>query len=102
MILIPWSWLYEEFSYPFVVMLWSFNMFSSTIPVFIHSGSLNSKLNSVPEVQVTSLLPLLRAPDLKQLTSTTVPGTTGNCVVVLIAFIHSAFSPVQLTVDMSY
>ena len=92
----------EEFRYPFVVMPWSFNMSAPTIPVFIHSGSLNSKLNSVTEVQVTSLLPLLRALDSKQFTSTTVPGTTGKCVVVLIAILHSAFSPVQLTVDMSY
>ena len=90
----------KEFRHLFVA--WSFNMSASTIPVFIHSGSLYSNLNSVPEVQVTSLLPLLSALDSTQFTSTTVPGTTRNCVVVLIAVLHSAFSPVQLTVDMSY
>ena len=52
-------------------------------------------MNSVSDVQVTLLLPLLRAPELEQLTLTTVPGTTGNFVVVLRVLLHSAFSPVQ-------
>ena len=77
-------------------------MFASLIPGLIHSGSLNSKLYSVPEMQVTSLLPFLRALDSKHFTFTTVSGTTGNSVVVLIVVVHSAFSPVQLTVDISY
>ena len=29
------------------------------------------------------------------MTSTTVPGSTGNCVVVSIVLVHSVFSPVQ-------
>ena len=29
------------------------------------------------------------------MTSTTVPGFTGNCVVVSIVLVHSVFSPVQ-------
>ena len=59
-------------------------------------------VNSVPEVQVTLLLPLLRASESEQVTSTTVPGTTGNCVVVLIVLFHSAFSPVQIPVECRY
>ena len=59
-------------------------------------------VNSVPEVQVTLLLPLLRASESEQVTSTTVPETTGNCVSVCIVLSHSAFSPVQPTVDIPY
>ena len=51
-------------------------------------------MNSVSEVQVTLLLPLLRA-ESEQVTSTTVPGFTGNCAVVSIVPVHSVFSPVQ-------
>ena len=54
-------------------------------------------MNSVSDEHVTSLLPFLTASDPEQLTLTTVPGTTGNCVVVLIVPVHSAFSPVQPT-----
>ena len=54
----------------------------------------------VPVTQVTLLLPLLRAPDSEQVTSTTVPGTTGNCVVDLIVLFHSALSLVQFTVKV--
>ena len=53
------------------------------------------KVKIVPVVQVTSLLPSLTAAENKQLTSTTVPCFTGNCVVVLIVLVHSVFSPVQ-------
>ena len=69
---------YKEFSNPFVAMLLLFSMLTVSLPGFKHSGSLNWKLNSVPEVQVTSLFPLLRAPESEHVTSTTVPGITGN------------------------
>ena len=49
----------------------------------------------VPVVQVTSLLPSLTASEFEHVTSTTVPGFTGNCVVVFIVLVHSVFSPVQ-------
>ena len=58
-------------------------------------------VNSVAEVQVTLLLPLLRASESEQVTSTTVSGSTGNCVSVCIVLSHSAFSPVQPSVDIS-
>ena len=46
-------------------------------------------------VQVTSLLPVFIAPVSEHVTSTTVPGFTGNCVVVSSVLIHSVLSPVQ-------
>ena len=57
-------------------------------------GSLE-KVKTVPKVQVTSLSPSLTASELEHVTSTTVPGLTGNCVVVSIVLVHSVFSPVQ-------
>ena len=57
------------------------------------------KVKIVPVVQVTSLLPSLTAAENEQLTSTTVPGFTGNCVVVFIMLVHSVFSPVQSGAD---
>ena len=56
-----------------------------------HVGSVK-KVKIVPVAQVTSLLPSW---DNKHVTSTTVPGLTGNCVVVFIVLVHSVFSPVQ-------
>ena len=53
------------------------------------------KVKSVPAVQVTSLLPLLTVSESEHVTSTTVPGSTGNCVVVSSVLVHSVFSPVQ-------
>ena len=47
-------------------------------------------------MQVTSLLPSFTASGLEHVTSTTVPGSTGNCVDVFIVLVHSVFSPVQL------
>ena len=64
------------------------------LPRLKQLGSLK-KVNSVPAVQVTSLLPLLRAPGAEQVTSTTVPGSTGNSAAVSIVLVHSAFSPVH-------
>ena len=52
-------------------------------------------MKSVPVLQVTSLLPLLTASEVEQVTSTTVPGFTGNCVVVFIVLVHSVFSLVH-------
>ena len=49
----------------------------------------------MPVIHVTSLLPSLTASECKQVTSTTVPGFTGNCVVVFIVLVHAFFSPVQ-------
>ena len=49
----------------------------------------------VPVTQVTLLLLLPSASECKHVTSTTVPGFTGNCVVVSIVLVHSVFSPVQ-------
>ena len=54
------------------------------------------KVKSVLIVQVTRLLPSLTASELEHVTSTTVPGSTGNCVVVSIVLVHSVFSPVQI------
>ena len=64
----------------------------------LHSATRGSlvKVNSVPAVQVTWLLPSLTASELEQVTSTTVPVSTGNCVVVLIVPVHSVFSPVHI------
>ena len=49
-------------------------------------------------MQVTSLLPVFIAPVSEHVTSTTVPGFTGNCVVVSSMLVHSGFSPVQTDV----
>ena len=46
-------------------------------------------------VQVTSLLPKFSNPESVHVMSTTVPVSTGNCVVVLNVLVHSVFSPVQ-------
>ena len=53
----------------------------------------------VPDVQVTSLLPLFSASEYKQVTSTTVPESTGNVVVVVvfIVSVQSVFSPVHIS-----
>ena len=66
--------------------------------MFEQSGS-STKEKSVPVIplQVTSLLPCWRAPGLEHEISTTVPGCTGNSVVVSIVLVHPAFSPVQIT-----
>ena len=53
-------------------------------------------MKSVPDTQVTWLLPSLTSSESKHVTSTTVPGFTGNCVVVSIVLVHSVFSPVQI------
>ena len=53
-------------------------------------------MKSVPAVQVTALLPALTISESEHVTSTTVPGFTGNCVVVFIVLVHSVFSPVQI------
>ena len=58
------------------------------------------KVKSVLVVQVTSLLPILTCSVLEQVTSTTVPGSTGNCVVVSSVLVHSVFSPVQSSVKI--
>ena len=55
----------------------------------------SEKVKSVPALQVTELLPLKTASELEHVNSTTVPGFTGNCVVVFIVLVHSVFSPVQ-------
>ena len=52
------------------------------------------KANIVP-IQVISLLPSITASESEHVTSTFVPGSTGNCVVVSIVLFHSVFSPVQ-------
>ena len=54
------------------------------------------KVKSVLIVQVICLLPLFTASELEHVTPTTVPGFTGNCVVVSIVLVHSVFSPVQI------
>ena len=38
----------------------------------------------------------MTASESEQVTSTTVPGSTGNCVVVFIVLVHSVFSPVHI------
>ena len=53
-------------------------------------------------MQVTLLLPLLTASELEHAISTTVPGFTGNCVVVSIVLVHSVFSPVQSGAEADY
>ena len=58
------------------------------------------KVKSVLVLQVTTLLPLLACSGLEQVTSTTVPGSTGNCAVVSSVLIHSVFSPVQSSVKL--
>ena len=81
-----WATLYNEYYY-------------YHLPRMKQQGSFK-KVNSVPIVQVTSLLPLLRAPESEQVTSTTVPVSTGNLAVVSIVLVHSAFSPVHITVNI--
>ena len=49
-------------------------------------------------MQVTSLLPVFIAPMSEHITSTTVPGSTGNFIVVSKVLVHSGFSPVQTDV----
>ena len=79
---------------------WSFSNAKGLVPqtlikpCFAQLGS-TEKVNTVPVVQVTSLLPLLTEPESIHVTVTTVPGFTGNCVVVSIVLVHSVFSPVQ-------
>ena len=63
------------------------------IPGIEQLGS-SEKVKIAP-IQVTSLLPSLAASGLEQVTSTTVPWFTGNCVVVSIVLVHSVFNPVQ-------
>ena len=65
--------------------------------IHIHYSQLGSvvKVKIVPVVQVTSLLPSLTCSESEHVTSTTVPGLTGNCVVVFMVLVHSFFSPVQ-------
>ena len=46
-------------------------------------------------MQVTSLLPEFSVTVAEHVTSTTVPGFTGNCVVVFSVLIQSVLSPVQ-------
>ena len=58
------------------------------------------KVKSVPKEHVTWLLPLLIASELEHVTSTTVPMSTGNCVVVFIVLVHSVFSPVQIGAEI--
>ena len=65
------------------------------LPGIEQLGSLK-KVKSVPAVQVTWLLPSLTASELEQVTSTIVPVSTGNCVVVFIVLVHSVFSPVHI------
>ena len=65
------------------------------LPRLKQLGSLK-KVNSVPAVQVTSLLPLLRAPESQQVTSTMVPESTGKLAAVSIELVHSTHSPVHL------
>ena len=50
-------------------------------------------------MQVTALLPSFTASGLEHSTSITVPGFTGNCVVVFIVLVHSVLSPVQSGAD---
>ena len=64
------------------------------IPGILHSGFFEY-LKYVSAMHVTSLLPSFTASGLEHSTSTTVPGFTGNCVVVSIVLFHSVFSPVQ-------
>ena len=53
------------------------------------------KVKSLPVMHVTSLFPSLTAPECEHVTSTTVPGFTGNCDVVFIVLVHLFFSPLQ-------
>ena len=46
-------------------------------------------------MQVTSLLPEFSVTVSEHVTSTTVPGSTGNFVFVSSVLVHSVFSPVQ-------
>ena len=52
-------------------------------------------MKSAPVTQVTSLLPSFTALECEHVTSTTVPGSTGNCIVVSIVLVHSVFNPVH-------
>ena len=56
----------------------------------------SKKVKSLPIVQVTSLLPSKTALEEEHVTSTIVPGSTGNCVVVSIVLIHFVFNAVQI------
>ena len=52
-------------------------------------------------VQVTSLLPKFTNPEPVHVTSTTVPVSIGNCVVVSSALVQSVFSPMQSGNDLA-
>ena len=49
----------------------------------------------MPERQVAWALPDLIAPGSEHVTSITVLGSMGNCVVVVMVFAHAALSPVH-------
>ena len=49
----------------------------------------------MPDTQVTSLLPKLKYPGSEQVSSTTVPGSTGNCVAVSSLPVQSVSNPMQ-------
>ena len=49
----------------------------------------------MPDTQVTSLLPKLKYPGSEHVSSTTVPGSTGNCVVVSSVPVQSVSNPMQ-------
>ena len=55
-----------------------------------------SEKAKIDPIQVILLLPSKTASESEHVTSTTVPGSTGNCVVVSIVLVHSVFSPVQI------
>jgi hypothetical protein len=71
---------------------------SNKLPGVEQLGSIEYE-KSVPAMQVTALLPLLRAPDSEQVSVTTVPEATGNCVVVSIVLFHSDFSSLHVAVE---
>ena len=64
------------------------------LPEIKQLGS-SEKAKTVPVTQVNSLLPSKTASDSEHVTSTAVPESTGNCVVVFIVLVHSVFNPVQ-------
>ena len=49
----------------------------------------------MPERQVTWALPDLIASGSEHVTSITILGSMGKCVVVVMVFVHAAFSPVH-------
>ena len=51
-------------------------------------------------MQVISLLPLLTASEEEHVTFITVPGFTGNCVVVSIVPVHFVLSPVHFGAEI--